>query len=156
MSLAIGYFASLVVSAGTIFWALRWLGRVAASALLAGQTEVSRLGSERRTLLARLALPALIVCLLAGIAALAVGGRIDNPMFRALAFFSGVVLTVEGPAELQLLSAERVFFHYGKLRARVLPGAEGFTVGKSLVSVGGVFVDVLPFTLLRKAGLCAA
>jgi hypothetical protein len=66
--------------------------------------------------------------------------------FRAgrltLAFFSGVFLTVEGPAELELQSAERVFFHYGKLRARVLPGAEGFTVatpGYEVVDLGTEF-----------------
>src|SRR5262245_60146916 len=84
ISLVIGYVASIIVSAGTIFWALRCLGRVAASALLAGQTETTRLPSERRTILARIALPALIVCLLGGLAALVAGGMIDNPMFRAL------------------------------------------------------------------------
>lgn len=59
-----------------------------------------------------------------------------------LAFFSGVSLTVEGPADLELLAAERVFFHYGKLRARVSPGAEGFTVataGYEVVDLGTEF-----------------
>src|SRR5262249_47853778 len=40
-----------------------------------------------------------------------------------LAFFSGVALTVEGPADLELRAADRVFCHYGKLRARVPRGA---------------------------------
>jgi hypothetical protein len=45
-----------------------------------------------------------------------------------LAFFTGVSLTVEGPADLELRTPERVFCHCGKLRARVPRGAEGFTV----------------------------
>jgi ABC-type lipoprotein release transport system permease subunit len=92
MSVAIGYVASLLISVGTIFWALRWLGRIAASALLAGQTETTRLPTERRTILARIAIPVLIVCLLGGLASLVAGGKIDDPMFRALAFFSGGAL----------------------------------------------------------------
>jgi hypothetical protein len=56
-----------------------------------------------------------------------------------LAFFSGVSLTVEGPADLELLAADRVFCHHGKLRARVPRGAEGFTVlaaGYEVVDLG--------------------
>ena len=45
-----------------------------------------------------------------------------------LAFFSGTWLTVEGPADLELLAADRVLCRQGKLRARVPHGAEGFTV----------------------------
>jgi hypothetical protein len=45
-----------------------------------------------------------------------------------LAFFRGVWLTVEGPADLELLAADRVLCRQGKLRARVPHGAEGFTV----------------------------
>jgi hypothetical protein len=59
-----------------------------------------------------------------------------------LAFFSGVALTIEGPADLELFAANRVFCHQGKLRARVPPGAEGFTVfapGFELVDLGTEF-----------------
>src|SRR5262249_15169374 len=59
-----------------------------------------------------------------------------------LAFFSGVTLTVEGPAEVELVAADRVLCHYGKLRARVPPGAEGFTVqaaGYEVVDLGTEF-----------------
>jgi hypothetical protein len=66
--------------------------------------------------------------------------------FRAgrltLAFFSGVSLTVEGPADLELLATDRVFCHHGKLRARVPRGAEGFTVlapGYEVVDLGTEF-----------------
>src|SRR3954452_9231872 len=45
-----------------------------------------------------------------------------------LAFLSGVTLTLEGPADLELISIDRVFCHRGKLRARVPDGAEGFVV----------------------------
>jgi hypothetical protein len=64
------------------------------------------------------------------------GGRLT------LAFFSGVFLTVEGPADLELRAADRVFCHHGKLRARVPRGAEGFTVltaGYEVVDLGTEF-----------------
>src|SRR5262249_49792604 len=41
-SLAIGFGASLLVSVLTIFWAMRVLGKIAPSALLAGQTTTER------------------------------------------------------------------------------------------------------------------
>jgi hypothetical protein len=59
-----------------------------------------------------------------------------------LAFFSGASLSVEGPADLELLAADRVFCHHGKLRARVPRGAEGFTVlaaGYEVVDLGTEF-----------------
>jgi hypothetical protein len=56
-------------------------------------------------------------------------GRVHIQSGRlTLAFFSGVSLTVEGPADLDVLSTDRVFLRYGKLRVRVVRGAEGFTV----------------------------
>lgn len=59
-----------------------------------------------------------------------------------LAFFSGVLLTVEGPADLELLAINQVFCQHGKLRARVPRGAEGFTVlapGYEIVDLGTEF-----------------
>jgi hypothetical protein len=59
-----------------------------------------------------------------------------------LAFFSGVSLTIEGPADLEVLAADRVFCHHGKLRARVPRMAEGFTVcaaGYEVVDLGTEF-----------------
>jgi hypothetical protein len=59
-----------------------------------------------------------------------------------LAFLSGVMLTLEGPADLELVSIDRVFCHRGKLRARVPHGAEGFVVaapGSSVVDLGTEF-----------------
>jgi bifunctional DNA-binding transcriptional regulator/antitoxin component of YhaV-PrlF toxin-antitoxin module len=59
-----------------------------------------------------------------------------------LAFFSGVALTIEGPADLELVAANRVYCHYGKLRAKVPHGAEGFTVraaGFEVVDLGTEF-----------------
>lgn len=56
-----------------------------------------------------------------------------------LAFYNGVSLSVEGPADLELLAADRVYCHRGKLRARVPRGAEGFTVlaaGYEVVDLG--------------------
>ncbi|TWU66678.1 LamG-like jellyroll fold domain-containing protein [Crateriforma conspicua] len=45
-----------------------------------------------------------------------------------LEFYRGAVLVVEGPAELEFISADRLICHRGRLRARVPPQAEGFTV----------------------------
>jgi hypothetical protein len=59
-----------------------------------------------------------------------------------LAFFGGASLTVEGPADLELLAPDRVFCHQGRLRARVPRGAEGFTVlgaGYEVVDLGTEF-----------------
>jgi hypothetical protein len=59
-----------------------------------------------------------------------------------LAFFSGASLSVEGPADLELLAADRVFCHRGKLRAHVPRGAEGFTIlgaGYEVVDLGTEF-----------------
>ena len=98
LSLLIGYFGTLIITAGTIWWALRMLNRAAPSALIAGaysarlaavnaQAEVgvwSRL--VRRLPPASwglyLLLPIALACLIAG-------GFIGNPMFRALTFFAG-------------------------------------------------------------------
>lgn len=48
--------------------------------------------------------------------------------FLRLEFDSGVQVTLEGPAEFELLSAERTRLRSGLLAANVPPGAEGFTV----------------------------
>jgi hypothetical protein len=45
-----------------------------------------------------------------------------------LAFFSGASLTVEGPANLELLAADRVFCHHGKLRVRASCATTNFSV----------------------------
>jgi hypothetical protein len=60
----------------------------------------------------------------------------------ALAFLNGVTLSVEGPADLDLLSLDRVFCRRGRLRAQAPPGAEGFTVmapGCAVVDLGTEF-----------------
>jgi hypothetical protein len=59
-----------------------------------------------------------------------------------LGFFSGVTLTVEGPADLELLAADRVYCQHGRLRARVPRGAEGFTLlmpGYEVLDLGTEF-----------------
>ena len=59
-----------------------------------------------------------------------------------LAMLTGVALVVEGPAELEFLSYDKVFCHRGKLRARVPEGAEGFVVsgsGSAVVDLGTEF-----------------
>ena len=60
----------------------------------------------------------------------------------SLAFFSGVTLTLEGPADVDLVAIDRVFCHRGRLRARVPEGAEGFVVasaGSAVVDLGTEF-----------------
>jgi hypothetical protein len=59
-----------------------------------------------------------------------------------LALLSGVTLTVEGPADLELLAIDRVHCRRGKLRTRVPAGAEGFVVstpGSAVVDLGTEF-----------------
>ena len=56
-----------------------------------------------------------------------------------VSFFSGVMLTLEGPADVDLQSISRVFCRFGKLRAKVPPGAEGFVIrsaGSAVVDMG--------------------
>src|SRR5581483_6056356 len=60
----------------------------------------------------------------------------------SLSFFSGVTLTLEGPADVELIAMDRVFCHRGRLRARVPAGAEGFVVaspGSAVVDLGAEF-----------------
>lgn len=45
-----------------------------------------------------------------------------------LAFVNGVMLTLEGPTDIDLISVDRVFSRRGRLRARVPKGAEGFVI----------------------------
>jgi hypothetical protein len=52
-----------------------------------------------------------------------------------LAFLSGVTLTLEGPADLDLVSIDRVYCRVGRLRARVPQGAEGFVVAAPAAAV---------------------
>jgi hypothetical protein len=59
-----------------------------------------------------------------------------------LGLLSGVTLTAEGPADLELLSIDQVHCRRGKLRTRVPRGAEGFVVttpGSAVVDLGTEF-----------------
>ena len=59
-----------------------------------------------------------------------------------LGLLSGVTLTLEGPADLELLSIDRVHCRRGKLRTYVPRGAEGFVVstpGSAVVDLGTEF-----------------
>ena len=59
-----------------------------------------------------------------------------------LGLLNGVTLTLEGPADLELLSIDRVHCRRGKLRTRVPRGAEGFIVstpGSAVVDLGTEF-----------------
>lgn len=59
-----------------------------------------------------------------------------------LTFLNGVTLTVEGPADVDLVSTDKVFCRRGKLRARIPKGAEGFAVtspGSAVVDLGTEF-----------------
>jgi hypothetical protein len=63
-------------------------------------------------------------------------GRFRFESGRAtLSFFSGVTLTLEGPADIDLVAMDRVFCRQGKLRARVPKGAEGFVVSSPRTAV---------------------
>jgi hypothetical protein len=53
----------------------------------------------------------------------------------SLSYLSGVTLTLEGPADLELITIDRVFCRRGRLRARVPAGAEGFVVASPASAV---------------------
>ena len=85
-------------------------------------------------------------------------GRLNLRSGRVtLAFFSGVMLNVEGPADLDLRAMDNVFCRQGHLRAKVPPGAEGFTVtsrGASVIDLGTEFnLDVESSGFARLAVL---
>ncbi len=52
-----------------------------------------------------------------------------------LALLNGVVLSLEGPADLDLLSLDRVYCRQGRLRARVPRQAEGFVIATPRAAV---------------------
>ena len=59
-----------------------------------------------------------------------------------LSMFTGVVIVVEGPADVELISVDQVYCRLGKLRTRVPKGAEGFvvsTAGSAVVDLGTEF-----------------
>src|SRR5262249_56728532 len=59
-----------------------------------------------------------------------------------LGLLTGVTLTIEGPADLDLIAVDRIFCRGGKLRARVPAGAEGFIVTSAtsgLIDLGTEF-----------------
>lgn len=64
-----------------------------------------------------------------------------------LAFTSGVSVHVEGPADILLAGPDRIVCHRGNIRAKIVEGAEGFTIetpGAAIVDLGtefGVKVD---------------
>src|SRR5205823_12355505 len=59
-----------------------------------------------------------------------------------LTLFNGVMLSLQGPADLDMTSVERILCRQGKLRARVPAGPEGFAVlapGAAVVDLGTEF-----------------
>lgn len=59
-----------------------------------------------------------------------------------LSMLTGVSVIVEGPADIELLSVDRITCHRGKLRTRVPEGAEGFVVSgpnSAVVDLGTEF-----------------
>ncbi|MHC5538681.1 LamG-like jellyroll fold domain-containing protein, partial [Singulisphaera rosea] len=71
-------------------------------------------------------------------------GAIQSPgRFRILSgratllFLNGVILTLEGPTDIDLVSIDTIFCRQGRLRARIPKGGEGFVV----ISPRSVVVD---------------
>lgn len=73
--------------------------------------------------------------------ALAVGTSLPRGPFRIgsgivqLEFYSGAIVVLEGPAEIELKSIGQIDLHSGKLRALVPPGARGFRVHSPTVDL---------------------
>ncbi len=51
-----------------------------------------------------------------------------NTGLAQIEFFSGASVILQGPARLELVSAERAFLHFGKVRALVPTPAQGFVI----------------------------
>ena len=72
--------------------------------------------------------------------------RLNSGLIQ-LEFYEGAVVVLEGPADFELIAADRAFCRQGKLRARVPPKSNRFTVGTpntDVVDLGtefGVLVD---------------
>ena len=76
-------------------------------------------------------------------------GRLQVREGRAtISMLNGVTVVVEGPADLELLSVDRIDCNHGKLRARVPEGAEGFVVsgpGTAVLDLGTEFgINIKP------------
>ena len=72
--------------------------------------------------------------------------RIESGVMR-LEFYSGAIAVIEGPASFDLLSAQKGYIHYGKLRVNVPPHAKGFTIGTAtgnVVDLGTEFALDVP------------
>jgi hypothetical protein len=52
-----------------------------------------------------------------------------------LAFFNGAILTLEGPADVDLIAVDRVYCREGRLRVRASEGAKGFIVASAATAV---------------------
>ncbi|MDR3634309.1 MAG: hypothetical protein P4L84_10940 [Isosphaeraceae bacterium] len=76
-----------------------------------------------------------------------VGDTIKAGPFRlrsggvTLAFLNGVVLSLDGPADLDLVAIDRVFCRQGRLRARIPRQAEGFVIASPRSDVSTIGTD---------------
>jgi ABC-type lipoprotein release transport system permease subunit len=88
-TLATGYIATLVISLAAIYWALRMLRRISASALITGDaTQPAPVAGRHRAWV----IAATALCFLAGIGLLVTGAGQANPELRAMTFFGGGAL----------------------------------------------------------------
>jgi len=114
---------ALLVALGVHYWPRPLRATVPAGA--AHETTTTAVAVLTRTLNAQWSTPA---------DTHTVGAALDPGWLRLragiayLEFFNGVGMVVEGPAELQLISAREAFCRAGRLRADVPPVARGFTV----------------------------
>jgi hypothetical protein len=134
---------------------LRWVG-VAATALVAiaataAAVAVFVLRPVPRAAVPEAAAPAIVAKVIAAADAIwadglrvAVGDGFPTGPIRLVSgqaqitFASGAIVTLHAPAELEVISAERVFLRHGRITPFVPPEAHGFTV----VSPSGEVVDL--------------
>ncbi len=149
MSMFIGYFGMSIITAITIWWALRMLNRAAPSALIAGSYRPQFAAIDQTTAgiwsrFARRLPPASWAAYLLfpiAIACLAAGAFMGNPMFRALTFFAGGGLLLI--AALMLVwrwlkreSPEPITGHGPVALARLGIRNAGRNPGRSLLTAG--------------------
>jgi ABC-type lipoprotein release transport system permease subunit len=97
VSFLIGYVLTVLVSVGTIFWALLALGRVPPRALLTGATDTEGMGPRRPLRWSRITAA---VSLVGAAGCVVAGAWLRDPEMRAMTFFSSGFLLLVGALAL--------------------------------------------------------
>ena len=142
LSFVLGFALTVAMALFALWLSVRGLVKVPPPALLRGETLVAAVAVKRPTKRGKMAA---VVCLVLAVGALAAGGGVANPDFRAMAFFGGGAL---------LLAAGLIAFRLWMKRERHREINDRGAV--ALVRVGGRNAARNPTRSLLTAGLLAS